>query len=280
VGTHRRISAARSNPCAANAGGPTGRARREGWVGLDSKIDRPTDPSPRAVKGARRQFPLRSSGFQGVAARVGGFYSVAAPISLRAGRNGQRASRGLYIGDSHGVAEPRHALPPLTAPPRQLAPCTAEGATLGQRGIPMIEIAPAVGTAPARRLRRPAADRGGSVLADSNDVTERTRFRSVTFGRSPGHDDSRGLDSGGRPVHQPGECAAQAGRIAPAAQNPTGCPGLHGSQPLQREPFHGLHRHEHSAPPAATSSRTTYPTCVALSASRSDPQPSTKSTRR
>jgi hypothetical protein len=163
VGTHRRISAARSNPCAANAGGPTGRARREGWVGLDSKIDRPTDPSPRAVKGARRQFPLRSSGFQGVAARVGGFCSVAAPISLRAGRNGQRASRGLYIGDSHGVAEPRHALPPLTAPPRQLAPHTVEGATLGQEGIPMSQIAPAMGMAPARRLRRPAAGGCGSI---------------------------------------------------------------------------------------------------------------------
>jgi hypothetical protein len=163
VGTHRRISAAPSNPCAANADGRAGRAGREGWVGLDSPIDRPTDPSPRAVKGARRQFPLRSSGLRGVAARVGGFCSIAAPIFLRAGRNGQRASRGLYIGDSHGVAEPRHAPSPLTPLSRLAAPHTGEGATLGEGGIPMSQIAPAVGTSPARRLRRPAAGSCGSI---------------------------------------------------------------------------------------------------------------------
>jgi hypothetical protein len=154
VGTHRRISAAPSNPRAANAD-------ERGRVGCPitrdagaSSIDRPTDPSPWAVIGARRQFPLRCSGLRGVAARVGGFCSAAAPIFLRAGLNGQHASRVLYIGDFHAVPEPRHAPSALTPPFRKVPRRTARGATLGQGGIPMSQIAPAVGTAPARRLRR------------------------------------------------------------------------------------------------------------------------------
>jgi hypothetical protein len=94
VGTHRRISAAPSNPCAANANGRTGRAGRDaaasslevrcvpatpaaGGYPRDlslpaavcggarrtaedtSPIDRPTDPSPRTVKGAMASDPLR-----------------------------------------------------------------------------------------------------------------------------------------------------------------------------------------------------------------------------
>ena len=66
-----------------------------------------------------------------------------------------------------GLAEPGHAAPArggrvLNLASRQLPPRTAQGATLGQGGIPMSQIAPAVGTAPARRLRRLAADGCGS----------------------------------------------------------------------------------------------------------------------
>jgi hypothetical protein len=103
VGTHRRISAVPSNPCAANAVGRTGRAAGS------SPIDRPTDPSPRAVKGPRRQAPLRRFGFRGVAVgplrprRQFSFERAVAAIS-RPGRNVHRAPRGLDIPDSYAGA--------------------------------------------------------------------------------------------------------------------------------------------------------------------------------
>jgi hypothetical protein len=176
VGTHRRISAAPSGADAAAADVATRifraasltvgcHARRRGWVGLDSNIDRPVDPSPRAVKGPRRQAPLRRFGLQGVAVgplRPRRQFSVERAVadSSPSGRKGQRASRVLYIGNSHDVAELGLACPSLTPLSRQVAWRTAEGATLGQGGIPMSQIAPAVGTAPARRLRRAAGGCG------------------------------------------------------------------------------------------------------------------------
>jgi hypothetical protein len=193
VGTHRRISAAPASPSAnapeVQTGGRTTRVRRAAPLAVArdarstvSLIGRPVDPSPRAVKGARRQFPLRSSGLRGVAARipVAAAPNFLAPICLRTGHNGQRASRGLYIGNSHGMAEPRHAPAALTVLSRQAASHTPEGATLGQGGIPMSQIAPAVGTAPARRLRRPAAGgcgseqfMGGALLASRAGALDR-----------------------------------------------------------------------------------------------------------
>jgi len=54
VGTDRRISAAPSNPRATDAGGRTGRARRDAAA---SPIDRPVDPSPRTVNGGQGSSP-------------------------------------------------------------------------------------------------------------------------------------------------------------------------------------------------------------------------------
>jgi hypothetical protein len=175
VGTHRRISHAPSSAgvAAVHAGERCTSATPLaggyprvvslpaavcGGIRLTAKdtppIDRPVDPSPRAVKGATALSPSPALWPPRRRGRVGGSYSIAAPICLRAGRNGQRASRVLYIGEFHGVAEPRHARPPLTPLSHQLAPHIAEGATLGQGGIPMSQIALVVGAAPARRLRR------------------------------------------------------------------------------------------------------------------------------
>jgi hypothetical protein len=203
VGTHRRISAAPPDPCAANADGRPGRTR--GHAGA-SPIDRPTDPSPRAVKGPRRQAPLRRSGLRGVAARIP---VAAAPIFLRAGRKGQRASRVLYIGNSHDVAEPGLACPSLTPLSRQVAWRTAKGATLGQGGIPMSQIAPAVGTAPARRLRRLVAGGCGSIRFIRRTL-RRPREASV---------DRRAVVKTAFASHHPATAATGRSRSAPRPSN-------------------------------------------------------------
>lgn len=75
-----------------------------------------------------------------------------------------RGARPSFLRPRRGVAEPRHASsPPLTPLPRQMPSRISQGASLGQGGIPMSQIALAVGTAPARRLKRPAADGCGSI---------------------------------------------------------------------------------------------------------------------
>ena len=73
-----------------------------------SSIDRPADPSPRAVRGAQAQVPSPAWS----PGRRGQTPSAAAPIFLRpdvtsisrSGRSGQLALGGLYIRDSHAGA--------------------------------------------------------------------------------------------------------------------------------------------------------------------------------
>jgi hypothetical protein len=174
VGKHRRISAAPSSPCAANAGGCTGRGRSASTLTVAREARSTVSPIGcraggvfipirTAAKEPRRHSPLRRFGLRGVAVGWVGSVRSRRPVFPCNGRNGQLALGDLDIVDSHGVAEPRHTPPPLTPLSRQAASHTAEGATLGLGGIPMSQIAPAVGTAPARRLRRPVADRCSSI---------------------------------------------------------------------------------------------------------------------
>jgi hypothetical protein len=97
VGKHRRISAAPSDPCAANADGCIRSARREALLAVArdarstvSEIDRPVDPSPRTVNGGQGSSP--SPGLaSGAPRRVGGSCSPGAhffaePHSYRTSR--------------------------------------------------------------------------------------------------------------------------------------------------------------------------------------------------
>ena len=119
MGKHRRIWRAPSSPSSnavrAHVGERTSGARRaapltvacharRGWVGLDSNIDRPEDPSPRAVKGAQATVPSPawSPGRRGVGGSS--IACAASPIFSRTGLNVHRAPRGLYISDSHAGA--------------------------------------------------------------------------------------------------------------------------------------------------------------------------------
>jgi hypothetical protein len=102
VGKHRRISAAPSSPCAANAGVRSTAPRHP-------EIDRPVDPSPRAVKGAKAQAPLRALWSR---VRRGSSPGPRRPFfrerdvaaMSRPGRNVHRAPRGLDIPDSYAGA--------------------------------------------------------------------------------------------------------------------------------------------------------------------------------
>jgi len=93
VGKHRRISAAPSDPCAANADGCTPSARREAPLAVArdarstvSEIDRPVDPSPRTVNGGQGSSP--SPGLASGAPRLPGrgAHFFAEPHSYRTSR--------------------------------------------------------------------------------------------------------------------------------------------------------------------------------------------------
>jgi len=120
-----------------------------------------------------------------------------------------RGARPSFPRPRRAAGEPRHAAPArggrvLNLASRQLPPRTAQGATLGQGGIPMSQIAPAVGTAPARRLGRPAAGGCGSI-----ELTP----------AAAGHHCDAALDRHANPSHHPATAATAPSRRALASSN-------------------------------------------------------------
>jgi hypothetical protein len=132
-----------------------------------------------------------------------------------------RGARPSFPRPRRAAGEPRHAAPArggrvLNLASRQLPPRTAQGATLGQGGIPMSQIAPAVGTAPARRLGRPAAGgcgseqfRRGELLASRNSKRDRAAHRD--HGARPARR--------ANPSHHPATAATAPSRRALASSN-------------------------------------------------------------
>jgi len=108
-------------------------------------LERRLDPSRRCLRGTliRRDPSRRFPPLQGVAAVP----SVAAPT--------------LFVLAARGAGQPKGASCSLPAP---AGGWVLNRAILGTGGeVPMSQIAPAVATATARRLKRPAADRCGSI---------------------------------------------------------------------------------------------------------------------
>jgi hypothetical protein len=105
--------------------------------------------------------PSPSPGLHGAAAG-GWVLLIAAPSFSRTGRSGHLPLSLLYILGSRGVAGAKRASFARGGRVFNLAPRRRAILGVGEE-IPMSQIAPAVGTAPARRLRRPVAGSCGSI---------------------------------------------------------------------------------------------------------------------
>ena len=163
-------------------------------------IGRPPHTPWRAVKGGRGSSPSPAwpPGRRGLSLGRGARPSFARPA----------------VGPRGGLAEPKHT--PCWLPP-PAAGGVLNRAILGAgEEIPMSQIAPAVGTAPARRLKRPAAGGCGSIRFTPS--TLRAAWDG-TLDHAPHRGRGARPSRGGHHAHHPATAATARSRSALATSN-------------------------------------------------------------
>jgi hypothetical protein len=183
-------------------------ARRRGWVRLDSsdigrRVGGVLIHRRRAVIGGQGSSPSPGPLASGASRRVGGSRLPGARPSFARLAVGPRAA----AAPASAAVGPWPKRPTSRSKTGAYCPGSAlrHGAILGAgEQIPMSQIAPAVGTAPAGRLRRPAAGGCGSVELTPVNVGGR---RAAT------------LDRRAKPSHHPANAATARSRSALETSN-------------------------------------------------------------